>query len=136
MTMIENKQRQNRQSLLWKQICVFYTTKKSAQTWKLRWKCVSWDDEISILFIAAGWILIMSESQSLLFTHTQPMTTIWWRRFCRFFRYSLSYLIAVDFINVSMAGKCNNRNIFSSAKFVDRYNATRFCYVIWVYGEF
>lgn len=128
MTMIENKQRQNRQSLLWKQICVFHTTKKSAQTWKLRWKCVPWEDEISILFIAAGWILIMSESQSLLFTHTQPMTTIWWRRFRRFFfsRDSLSYLIAVDFINVPMTGKCNNRNIFSSAKFVGRYNAYTF----------
>lgn len=126
MAMIENKQRQNRHSLLWKQICVFHTTKKSAQTWKLRRKCVSREDEISILFIAAGWILIMSESQSLLFTHTQPMTTIWWRIFRRFFRDSLSYLIAVDFINVSMVGKCNNRNIFSSAKFVGRYNAYTF----------
>lgn len=43
-----------------------------------------------------------------------------------FSRDSLSYLIAVDFINVPMTGKCNNRNIFSSAKFVGRYNAYTF----------
>lgn len=118
--MIENKQRQNRKSLLWKQICAFYTREKK-EPWFRHENCV---ENVSLETMNFSFICgrrlyfdhVCKSQWWFMHTHTPPMTEIWWRFF--FLRLCLSYLKAVDFINVSMAGKCNNRNCFSSAKLV------------------
>lgn len=124
-SMIENKQRQNRKSLLWKQICAFHA-KQRARDMKIALKMCLLRRWISHTFVAAGCILIIVCKSVLIhaavvrrwrwWLQPPPNTEIWWRwRFFPPLFDCLSDLIAVDFINVSMARKCNNKNIFSSA---------------------